>query len=101
MVLEKFLQTTVIHLRGHQCGQVWYHKNCEGLLYPDILPLLLCYLYILRYNASKRGRDFWDTLYIRREQSECNSRKMTASNNTTTNTREIITLNYVMAHLLL
>ena len=56
--------------RGHQLGHVWYHNNCEGLLYPNIVPLLLCYFHILRYNASKRGRDFWDTLYIVCQRSD-------------------------------
>ena len=32
--------------------------NYEVLLYPKILPLLLCYFYILRYKASKRGVTF-------------------------------------------
>ena len=43
---------------------MFYHRNCEGLLYTKILPLLLRYFHILRYNAAKRGRDFWDTLYL-------------------------------------
>ena len=38
-------------------------KNDEGLLYPGILPLWLCCCRIFRYKASKRGRDFWHTLY--------------------------------------
>ena len=44
--------------RDHQWGHVWYHKHCEGLLHPNILPLLLWYFHILRYNASKRGVTF-------------------------------------------
>ena len=39
-------------------GDPRIHHNCEGLLCPNILPLLLCYFHILRYNASKRGVTF-------------------------------------------
>ena len=33
-------------------------------IYLNILPLLRCYFHILRYISWKRGRGFWDTLWI-------------------------------------
>ena len=63
-----------INIKKLSMGQVWYHKHCEGLLCPNILPfnhLLLCYFHILRYNSWKRGRDFWDTLYFDVRRMSC------------------------------
>ena len=55
-----------IFIPMNQWVHVWYHTSCEWFPYPNILPLFLGYFHILRYNASNRGRDFWDTMYLAR-----------------------------------
>ena len=58
----------ILRYQGHQIYGVMFGitKMVKGYstVYPNILPFLLCHIHILRYNAPKRGHDFWDTLYM-------------------------------------
>ena len=44
---------------------VWYQNNFMSLLFLNMLSILHYEVKFWRYDASKMGRDFLDTLYIK------------------------------------